>query len=129
MKEKKSYQPTDSELEVLQVLWEKGSATVRQIHEVLATTRNIGYTTTLKTMQIMTDKGVLKRDTSSRQHIYRALVSREETQQQLLGKLKNGLFSGSASRLVIGALDNEELSGEEIQEIHQYLAQFKAKSQ
>ncbi len=127
MKENRTYQPTDSELDILQVIWEKGRATVRQVHEALAAAKDIRYTTTLKTMQIMTDKGLLERDTTSRKHIYSPLVSREETQQHFLGKIKKGLFSGSASRLVIGALDNEELSGEELREIHQYLEQFKGR--
>ena len=125
MEEKRSIRPTESELEILQVLWEAGSATVRQVHEAMADTKEIRYTTTLKTMQIMTEKGLLARDTSNRTHIYRALLSREETQQQFIGKLKDSLFRGSASRMVIGALDNEELSREELAEIHDYLEQFK----
>lgn len=127
MKKEKPFQPTESELEILQVLWEKKAATVRQVHEVLEKTKDIGYTTTLKTMQIMTDKGMLSRDTSSRTHIYMPLVSREQTQQQFLGKMIHGLFKGSTSRLVIGALDNDEVSGEEIKKIRDYLKQFEHK--
>lgn len=124
MNSNRKYQPTESELEILQVLWEKGSATVREVHDVLGQFRDTGYTTTLKTMQIMTDKGVVERDTSTRTHVYRALVSRENTQKQFLEKMMDGLFKGSASRLVIGALDQEELSDQDLQEIKDYLKQF-----
>ncbi len=127
MKKKKPYRPTESELEILQVLWDQGAATVREVHEVLAKSKDIGYTTTLKTMQIMTDKGILSRDTSSRTHVYKPMVSREQTQQQFLGKMIHGLFKGSTSRLVIGALDNEEISVEEMKKIRDYLKQFENK--
>jgi BlaI family transcriptional regulator, penicillinase repressor len=116
--------PTESELEILQILWNKESATVRQVHEVLEKQRDIGYTTTLKTMQIMTDKGLLSRDTSSRQHIYFPLVNREECQQVFINKMVDGLFNGSAGRMVMGALDNKRLSNEEISEIRDFLKQF-----
>lgn len=119
--------PTESELEILQILWNKESATVREVHEVLEKLRDIGYTTTLKTMQIMTEKGLLSRDTSSRQHIYFPLVSREECQQVFINKMVDGLFNGSASRMVMGALDNKKLSSEEISEIRDYLKQFENK--
>ncbi len=119
--------PTESELEILQVLWNKESATVREVHEVLENLRDIGYTTTLKTMQIMTEKGLLSRDTTSRQHIYYPLVSREECQQVFINKMVDGLFNGSASRMVMGALDNKKLSSEEISEIRDYLKQFENK--
>ena len=124
MNSEKKIQPTESELEILQVLWEKGEATVREVHEILETTRDIGYTTTLKTMQIMTDKGLLGRDTSTRTHIYSPLVSRERTQKQFLNKMINGLFKGSASSLVLGALDGDRLSSEELQEIREFLRQY-----
>jgi BlaI family transcriptional regulator, penicillinase repressor len=116
--------PTESELEILQVLWDKESATVREVHEVLEQLRDIGYTTTLKTMQIMTEKGMLSRDKSSRQHIYYPLVSRKECQQVFINKMVDGLFNGSAGRLVMGALDNKKLSNHEIREIRDYLNQF-----
>ena len=119
-----THRPTESELEILQVLWTKESATVREVHEVLEQQRDIGYTTTLKTMQIMTDKGLLSRDTSSRQHIYFPQVSREECQQVFINKMVDGLFNGSAGRLVMGALDNKKLSSQDIQEIRDYLNQF-----
>lgn len=124
MNSEKIFQPTESELEILQVLWEKGEATVREVHEVLELTRDIGYTTTLKTMQIMTDKGLLDRDTRTRTHVYIPLVTREKTQKQFLNKMIDGLFKGSASRMVIGALDGESLSSDELREIQDYLKQF-----
>ncbi|MEE4176209.1 MAG: BlaI/MecI/CopY family transcriptional regulator [Bacteroides sp.] len=120
----KKFQPTESELEILQVLWEKGEATVREVYEVLEQTRDIGYTTTLKTMQIMTEKGLLGRNTSSRTHVYIPLITRENTQRQFLNKMIDGLFHGSASRLVIGALDGSKLSTKELREIQDYLKQF-----
>ncbi len=118
------HRPTESELEILQILWNKESATVRQVHEVLEELRDIGYTTTLKTMQIMTEKGLLSRDKSSRQHVYFPLVSREACQQVFINKMVDGLFNGSAGRLVMGALDNKKLNSKEIREIREYLNQF-----
>ena len=124
MNSEKKYHPTESELEILQVLWEKGEATVREVHEVLEQTRDIGYTTTLKTMQIMNDKGLLERNTSSRTHIYRPLITRKNTQNQFLINMIDRLFRGSASRMVIGALDESNLSEAELREIQDYLKQF-----
>lgn len=124
MSQKRKYQPTESELEILNVLWDKRSATVREVFEALTGNRNTGYTTTLKTMQIMTEKGLLTRDTSSRTHIYIPAVSKEQTQQHFISKMMNGLFDGSPGRLVMGALDNKKLSKDELEEIHNYLKQF-----
>ncbi|MFO7999567.1 MAG: BlaI/MecI/CopY family transcriptional regulator [Bacteroidales bacterium] len=120
----KKYQPAESELEILHILWEKGSATVREVYEVLEKGRDIGYTTTLKTMQIMTEKGMLERDTTSRTHVYSPAVSLEQTQEQFLSKMIDGLYKGSASRLVMGALGHERLSPDDIREIQNYLNQF-----
>lgn len=124
METNKKYQPTESELEILQVLWDKGSATVREVHEVLEKTRGIGYTTTLKTMQIMTEKALLGRDTSLRTHVYSPVISRETAEKQFLKKMINGLYNGSTSRMVIGALGQKKLSNKELQEIQEYLRQF-----
>lgn len=124
MNAQKKFNPTESELEILQILWSKSQATVREVHEVLENTKDTGYTTTLKTMQIMTEKGMLERDISSRIHIYKPLVSQERTQQHFLDKMMGGIFKGSASRLVIGALDHTEVSEKEIREIKEYLSQF-----
>jgi predicted transcriptional regulator len=123
----KKYIPTESELSILQILWDKGEATVRDVHEVLEQKKDTGYTTTLKTMQIMTEKGLLVRNTESRTHIYKPALSREKVQKNFLDKMLNGLFRGSESRLVMGALDKKELSEKELIEIKEYLKQFEDK--
>jgi predicted transcriptional regulator len=123
----KKYIPTESELSILQILWDKGEATVRDVHEVLEQKKDTGYTTTLKTMQIMTEKGLLVRNTESRTHIYKPALSREKVQKNFLDKMLNGLFRGSESRLVMGALNKKELSEKELVEIKEYLKQFEDK--
>jgi predicted transcriptional regulator len=117
----KHIKPTESELEILRVLWEKGPSTVREIHEVLGQSKDAGYTTTLKLMQIMHEKGLLDRDTSSKTHIYSSAVSQENTQRQLLDKMIDTVFNGSASQLVLQALGNHKSSKEELERIKQYL--------
>src|ERR1043165_7396483 len=112
----KYVKPTESELEILQILWRNGTSTVRDVHEELARTKDVGYTTTLKLMQIMHEKGLVKRDDSVKTHIYQAIVSREKTQKHLLGRMINGLFGGSPTQLVIQALGNYKASAEEIEE-------------
>ena len=121
----KVLKPTDSELEILQVLWEKENATVREVHEALSETKDCGYTTTLKLMQIMFEKGLVLRDDSSRTHIYRANVSREKTQKQLMDKMVDALFSGSHSQLVMQALGSHTPSKKELEEIQQLLDSLK----
>ncbi|NCI46336.1 BlaI/MecI/CopY family transcriptional regulator [Sediminibacterium soli] len=121
----KHLKPTESELEILQVLWGKGNATVREVHEVLSMHKDAGYTTTLKLMQIMFEKGIVKRDDSSKTHIYRANVSRENTQQQLVGKMISSLFGGSSTQLVMQALGNQAPNKEEIEEIQRLLDNLK----
>src|SRR5690606_13688999 len=96
--------PTESELEILQVLWKHGACTVRQVHEELAKTKAVGYTTTLKLMQIMHEKGLVSRDASSKTHVYRAEADQQQTRQHFMNKLIDNLFAGSASRLVMQAL-------------------------
>jgi predicted transcriptional regulator len=125
MNTSKILKPTDSELEILQVLWERGEATVREVHEELAQIKDCGYTTTLKLMQIMFDKGLVLRDDSSRTHIYQPNVSREKTQKQLVDKMVNSLFSGSHSQLVMQALGSHTPSRKELDEIQQLLDQYK----
>ena len=117
----KHIKPTESELEILRVLWEKGPSTVREVHEVLGLSKDAGYTTTLKLMQIMHEKGLLERDTSSKTHIYSSIVSQENTQRQLLDKMIDTVFNGSASQLVLQALGNHKSSKEELERIKQYL--------
>ena len=128
MSEKK-IQPTESELDILQVLWERGSATVREVHEILEDRKDVGYTTTLKLMQIMHEKGLLDRDTSNRKHIYIPKVSKETTQEHFLNKMIDGLYSGSAGRLVLGALGNKKISKNDLEEIKDYLKQFENPNQ
>jgi len=113
--------PTESELEILQILWEKGHCTVREVHEILEQNKEAGYTTTLKLMQIMAEKGLVIRDTSSKTHIYRALVNQEKTQQHLVSKMIDNVFNGSAARLVMQALGNHSASKDEIDSIKKYL--------
>src|ERR1044072_2115097 len=104
----KYVKPTESELEILNILWMKDLATVRDVHEELAKSKDVGYTTTLKLMQIMHEKGLVKRDESMRTHIYQAAVNKEKTQKHLLSKMIDTLFGGSSTQLVLQALGNGE---------------------
>lgn len=117
--------PTESELEILQILWQRGQATVREVHEELSTIKDVGYTTTLKLMQIMHEKGIVKRNDANKTHIYEALLNKEATQQHLIGKMMNSLFDGSASQLVMRALGSSKPSKTEIEKIQQLLDQLK----
>jgi predicted transcriptional regulator len=123
----KTIKPTESELEILQTLWAKGLATVREVHEDLARTKDVGYTTTLKLMQIMHEKGLVKRDDSMRAHVYQAAVNKEKTQKHLLGKMIDNLFGGSPTQLVIQALGEHKASPEELEEIQALLDNLKNK--
>ena len=120
----KNNKPTESELEILQILWEKKHCTVRDVHETLDK-KDAGYTTTLKLMQIMHEKGLVERDTSSKTHIYKALLNQEKTQAQLVNKMIDNVFNGSAARLVMQALGNQTASKEEIDLIKEYLDKLK----
>ncbi len=121
MSSNKTIKPTESELEILQVLWEKGAATVREVHDEISKTKDIGYTTALKLLQIMFEKGLVSRNDSSKTHIYMPAVSREKTQNHLLGKMIDNVFSGSSSQLVMQALGNHKTSKEELDEIQKLL--------
>ncbi|MGM9475484.1 BlaI/MecI/CopY family transcriptional regulator [Pedobacter sp. GSP4] len=116
--------PTEGEMEILQVLWQKGNATVREVHEAL-NKKDAGYTTTLKLMQIMHEKGMVERDTNQKTHIYKALVSQDKTEKQLVNKMIDNVFNGSAARLVMQALGNHSASADEIDEIKKYLDSLK----
>ncbi|RZL33075.1 MAG: BlaI/MecI/CopY family transcriptional regulator [Pedobacter sp.] len=118
--------PTEGEMEILQVLWKKGNCTVRDVHEAL-NKKDAGYTTSLKLMQIMHEKGLVARDTSSKTHIYSALINQEQTQQQLVNKMIDNVFNGSAARLVMQALGNKTASKEEIDLIKEYLNKIEVK--
>jgi predicted transcriptional regulator len=121
----KSIKPTESELEILQILWKRGTATVREVHEELTATKDVGYTTTLKLMQIMHEKGLVKRDDSMRTHVYQAAVNKEKTQKHLLGKMIDSLFGGSPTQLVIQALGEHKASPDEIARIQALLDDMK----
>jgi predicted transcriptional regulator len=118
----KSFKPTESELEILSILWDKQNATVREVHEIVQQSKNIGYTTTLKLMQIMHEKGMVSRDESSKTHIYTPCFNKEKAQEQYLGKMIKTLFSGSASDLVLQALGNNETSKDELIAIKHLIA-------
>lgn len=113
--------PTESELEILQVLWQQGPATVRAVNDELSRKRDVGYTTTLKLLQLMLDKGLVLRDDDSRTHVYRAAVREEETQGLLLDRFVEAAFGGSAMKLVMQALGNRRTSKEELQQIRSLL--------
>ncbi len=120
--------PTDSELEILNILWDKGPSTVREVHEVLEQSKDAGYTTTLKLMQIMHDKELLKRDASSKSHVYTANVSQEKTQGQLVKRMIDNVFNGSASQLVMQALGNHTPNTADLEEIKKYLEEIEKKN-
>ncbi|HNA92280.1 MAG TPA: BlaI/MecI/CopY family transcriptional regulator [Chitinophagaceae bacterium] len=123
----RAIKPTESELEILQVLWSHGTATVRDVHEELSKTKDVGYTTTLKLMQIMHEKGIVKRDDSMKTHIYQPAINKEKTQKHLLNKMIDNLFGGSPTQLVIQALgDNQHKANrEELDKIQALLDSLK----
>lgn len=120
--------PTDSEIEILQVLWERGGCTVREVNDALTAGRGepVGYTTTLKLMQIMFEKKMVERDTTNRSHIYKAILNPEKTKSNIVNKFIDDVFNGSAAQLVMHAL-NKKSSKKEIEEIRQFLDQLEKK--
>lgn len=114
---RKTIKPTESELEILQLLWQNGPSSVRQVNDILNEEREVGYTTTLKIMQIMLEKDLVTRNTDSRTHIYAAGVSESDVQSQLLNKFVQTTFRGSASSLVLQLLGNHSASAQELDEI------------
>lgn len=127
MTKKEANRPTEAELEILQVLWSEGPASVRQVNDVLNEVRPVGYTTTLKLMQIMLDKGLLVRDASRRTHIYRAAVAERDTRQSLLENLVEQAFRGSAMDLVLQALGSHRATPRELEEIKALIEQLEKK--
>jgi predicted transcriptional regulator len=115
------FKPTEAELEILQILWKQGPSTVRTINDLLNSERPVGYTTTLKTMQIMHEKGLLKRDDRSRSHIYSPMMKEKESKSLLLERFLKTTFGGSALKLVMHALGNHKASTEELSQIRDYL--------
>jgi BlaI family penicillinase repressor len=121
----KYIKPTESELEILRILWEKGTASVREVHEELSKTKEAGYTTTLKLMQIMHEKGLVHRDDSVKTHIYQAAVTKDKTQKHMLNRMINTLFGGSTTELVLQALGNHKATKEELEEIERLINNLK----
>jgi len=117
----KSPKPTDAELAILRVLWQRGPSTVKQVQQVLEATKKTGYTTVLKFMQIMVEKGLVTRDESPFAHVYQARVPREQTQRTLVADLLERAFEGSTSRLLLQALATKKATPEELAEIRKIL--------
>jgi predicted transcriptional regulator len=116
--------PTESELEILQILWQNGPSTVREVHDVISEKRKTGYTTILKLMQIMHEKGLVERDESSRAHIYAPQIQEADTEQSLVSDLMDRVFGGSAEKLVMRALESKSAGKEEISQIRSLLDQL-----
>ena len=119
--------PTDAELAILRVLWERGPSTVRQVYDELGRERPLAYTTALKLLQIMTEKGLVERDERDRTHIYRARLSEDQTQRQLVRDLLERAFGGSAGKLVMQALATRRASADELREIRRVLDKAKSR--
>jgi BlaI family penicillinase repressor len=116
--------PTASELEILHVLWTHGPATVREVHEALSEKKELGYTTVLKLLQIMTTKGTVRRNETQRAHVYEACLPAEQTKRQLAGDMLQRVFEGSASQLMMHALAGRKSSPEEITELRRLLDEY-----
>ena len=121
MENRPPLKPTEAELEILQILWLHGPATVRFVNEELNKTKEVGYTTTLKIMQLMTEKNMVRRDESNRSHVYEAIIKEEATQKHLLDRFLESTFRGSATKLVMQALGNHSTTPEELDEIRKFL--------
>ncbi len=121
MADKTTPRPTDAELAILRVLWERGPSTVREVHDALSDSQDTGYTTVLKLLQIMTDKGLVVRDESQRAHVYATRESEQRTQHRLLGDLIDRAFGGSPAKLVMQALSGRKATAEELTQIRELL--------
>lgn len=113
--------PTEAELDILAILWQHGPSSVRTVHDILNEQREVVYTTTLKTMQVMTEKGLLKRDTSQKTHIYEAAIRADMLQEDVVDKVVNTLFAGSSLNLVMHALGNKPTSKEDLDQIKELI--------
>ena len=127
MPEQPSPQPTPAELAILRVLWQHGPATVRDVHDALKESRSTGYTTTLKLLQIMTEKGLVARQEVGRAHVYSARQSEEQAQRRIVGDLLDRVFDGAAQKLVLHALSSRPASKEELAEIRRLLDELEGK--
>ena len=119
--------PTEAELELLRVLWERGPLTVREVHEALRSGKDTGYTTTLKILQKMTDKGLVRRDETNRSHVYEPVAKAEHTQRQLVLDLLHRAFGGSPARLVMQALSEKKATAAELAQIRRLLDELEAR--
>ena len=126
---KQKFKPTETELEILSILWNKGPSTVREVNDEMNLIKNVGYTTTLKLMQIMAEKGMVTREMDGRQHIYHATARQEDAQVRMLDRLLQTAFGGSASKLVLQALGNHKTSEEELDEIKALIKKIEEEKQ
>ena len=124
----KKPKPTDGEMEILQILWDKKKATVREVYEIISQTKNCGYTTTLKLMQIMFEKKLVTRNTDAKTHIYHPKISKESLRKSMMGKLIQNVFEGSPTSLVLHALGESKPSASEIDQIQELLNKIKSES-
>lgn len=121
-----SKKPTETEIEVLSILWDKGAQTVRQIHDIMSVEKEVRYTTTLKIMQLMFEKGMLSRTKDGKTHIYQAVTSQKSAQSNMLGRMLDTVFKGSGVQLAMQALGNSKPSKEELAQIRAYLNQLES---
>lgn len=129
MAKKPNIKPTDAELEILQILWSIGPATVKTINEKLNEKKEVGYTTTLKLLQIMYEKNIVERNEDERSHVYNAAISQDDIQKALVDRLLESAFSGSAAKLVLQTLGNSKPSKEELKEIREFLNKIERERQ
>ncbi len=128
MKKKLNLKPTESELEILAVLWQHDYASVRTVHEALSQTKDVGYTTTLKLMQIMYEKGLVVRNSDAKTHLYKAAIEKEKTQLQIVNKLIKNVFAGSSVDMVLQALGGNKTTAAELKKIEELIATLKLKN-
>ena len=127
MADKHTAKPTASELEILQILWNRGPSTVREVHEALSEKKPVGYTSVLKLMQIMTGKGTVRRNEEQRAHVYEAVQPAEKTKRQMAADVLQRVFDGSASELMMHALSGRKGSKQEIEELRRMLDEYERK--
>jgi BlaI family penicillinase repressor len=128
MSQETPQKPTASELEILRVLWARGPSTVREVYEALSEQKSLGYTTVLKLLQIMTAKGTVRRNEAQRAHVYEACQPAEETKRQLVGDVLHRVFEGSASELMIHALEGRRTSKKELEELRRLLDEYEGRT-
>ncbi len=128
MKKETNHRPTESELEILAVLWQHDYASVRKVHEALSQTKDVGYTTTLKLMQIMFEKGLVIRNSEAKTHLYKAAIEKEKTQIQIVNKLIKNVFAGSSAEMVLQALGGNKTTAAELKKIEALIATLKLKN-